>query len=165
MCLFKKMVYYLLKVAEMEDKKQVMPYPTIERLALRTKERYINDIIAGKQKIETRDCSPFYTDKIGLLYYVDKGKKDWDCVKYVNTLHLYAGNKPDSKFVDVEVTGTYLTEFSSNPEKGWGGKSSAELEQRGLRCKPIKPHLDDGWDLDEGGLLFEFDLGNIIDHN
>jgi hypothetical protein len=108
---------------------------TIERLSLRTMERYINAIISGEKKVETRMVSPFYTNR--LLHYIDKQKHKWDAVKQVNVLHLYAGNKPDSKFVDVKVKETWLIEYQKEIPEGF----------------------------QKGDMVFEFKLGDVIEHN
>jgi hypothetical protein len=108
---------------------------TVERLSLRTMERYINAIIAGDQKVETRMVSSFYTNR--LLHYIDKRKFKWDAVKQVKVLHLYAGNKPDSKFVDVNVKEIRLIEYVKEIPEGY----------------------------QKGDMVFEFELGDIIAHN
>jgi hypothetical protein len=107
----------------------------IEKLSLRTMEKYINAIISGEQKVETRMVYPFYTNK--LLHYIDKKKVKWDDVKQVKVLHLYAGNKPNSKYVDVNVKETRLVDYVKEIPKGF----------------------------QKGDMVFEFELGDVIEHN
>ena len=108
---------------------------TVERLSLRTMEKYINAIISGEQKVETRMVSPFYT--IRLLHYIDKRKFKWDAGKQVKVLHLYAGNKPGGKFVDVNVKSTWLIDYQKEIPEGF----------------------------QKGDMVFEFELGDVIAHN
>jgi hypothetical protein len=107
----------------------------VERLSLRTMGKYINAIISGEKKVETRMVSPFYTSR--LLHYIDKRKVKWDAVKQVKVLHLYAGNKPGSKFVDVKVKETWIIEYQKEIPEGF----------------------------QKGDMVFEFELGDIIEHN
>jgi hypothetical protein len=116
----------------MENKNEYV----IERLALRTREVYINQIIAGTKKEEYRDLIPRYGNI--LLHFFDKKKMKWDAVKQVKVLHLYAGNiTGGGKFVDVEVKNTILTEYINNPRKG----------------------------MNTGDMEFIFELGDVIAHN
>jgi hypothetical protein len=107
----------------------------VERLSLRTKERYINDIISGKQKEENRQLSVFYANR--LLHFIDRKREKWDAVKQVKQLHLYAGNVKGCKFVDVTVTRTLLVQYLHSIPPG--------------RKK--------------GDMEFVFELGDVISYN
>ncbi|MDR1417028.1 MAG: hypothetical protein LBJ57_06380 [Prevotellaceae bacterium] len=106
----------------------------VERLSLRTMERYISAIISGEQQLEQRRASPFYD--VRLLRYIDKRKVKWDAVRQVKVLHLYAGNQPNSKFVDVRVLKNRLVEYLRDVPEGWK----------------------------KGDQVYEFELGDVVAH-
>lgn len=77
------------------------------QLALRTKRRYIDEIISGAKTSEFRACNDFYATRLGVLD--DDGYVI--APKPYKTIKLYTGEKTDCKYVICDVKSIHIVEY------------------------------------------------------